>query len=105
MTQSTDKFEPREQLIAGLLWYGTWVASAFIAGGLALGLLQHRVMPLLSGISGFAVVKAGVALFILLPIARVALMLLIFVRERDYAYMAISALVLAIIGASLLAGL
>jgi uncharacterized membrane protein len=99
MNQATDKFEPREQLIAGLLWYGTWLASAFIA----LGLLQHLVMPLLLGLSGFTVVKAGVALFILLPVARVALMLFIFVRERDYAYTAISALVLAIIGASLLA--
>jgi hypothetical protein len=105
MNQATDKFEPREQLIAGLLWYGTWLASGFIAGGLALGFLQHLVMPLLLGLSGFAIVKTGVALFILLPVARVALMLFIFVRERDYAYMAISALVLAIIGASLLSGL
>lgn len=105
MTQATGKLEPREQLIAGLLWYGTWLASAFIALGLALGLLQHLALPLHIGLSGFAVVKAGVALFILLPVARVALMLFTFVRERDYAYMAISALVLAIIGASLLAGL
>jgi hypothetical protein len=104
MNQAADKLEPREQLIAGLLWYGTWLASAFVAGGLALGLLQHLVMPLVLGLSGFAVVKAGVALFILLPVARVALMLFIFMRERDYAYMAISALVLAIIGSSLLVG-
>ncbi len=50
-------------------------------------------------------VKAGVALFILLPVTRVALMLVIFLRERDSAYTAISALVLAIIGAAFLAGL
>lgn len=105
MNQATDEFEPREQLIAGLLWYGTWLASVFIALGLALGLLQQLALPVLLGFSGFAVMKAGVALFILLPVARVALMLFIFVRERDYAYVAISALVLVIIGASLLAGL
>jgi len=105
MNRATDKFETREQLIAGLLWYGTWLASSHIALGLVLGLLQHFVMPLLLGFSGFAVVKAGVALFILLPVTRVALMLFIFVCAQDYAYMAISALVLVIIGVSLLAGL
>ncbi|MDM4501851.1 DUF1634 domain-containing protein [Klebsiella oxytoca] len=38
-------------------------------------------------------------MFILLPVARVALMLTIFLRERDYAYVVIAALVLAIIAA------
>jgi uncharacterized membrane protein len=42
---------------------------------------------------------------VLLPVARVALMLAIFLRDRDYAYMVISALVLAIIGAGILIGL
>ena len=49
--------------------------------------------------------KAGVALFILLPVARVALMIAIFLRERDYAYTAISTLVLVIIAVSFWAGL
>ena len=53
-------------------------------------------------LSGYDVMKAGVAAFILLPVARVALMLIIFLRERDYLYMAISALVLAIIATGLL---
>lgn len=105
MNRGADNFERREQLIAGLLWYGTWLASATIAGGLAIGLLHHLAIPLRLGLSGFAVVKAGVALFILLPVARVALMLLIFLRERDYAYTAISALVLAIIAAGVVVGL
>jgi Protein of unknown function (DUF1634) len=105
MNEATDNFEPRVQLISGLLWYGTWLASAFIALGLSLGLLQYLAKTLLLGLSSFALVKAGVALFILLPVARVVLMLFIFLRERDYAYTVISALVLAIIGAGLLAGL
>jgi uncharacterized membrane protein len=49
--------------------------------------------------------KVGVALFIVLPAARVALMLLIFLRERDYAFSLISALVLTIIAAGFLLGL
>jgi hypothetical protein len=103
--QVTVTFEPRERLVAGLLWYGTWLASAFIAGGLTLGLLQHVAKTLLLGVSSFAVVKIGVALFILLPLARVALLLFIFLRERDYVYTAISALVLVVVAAGLLAGI
>jgi len=91
MKLATDNYERREQTIAALLWYGTWLASAVIGLGMVLGV--------------YDIVKAGVALFICLPIARVGLMLAIFLRERDYAYVAISALVLAIIGVGVLAGL
>ncbi len=91
MKSATDNYERREQVIAALLWYGTWLASAVIAVGMVLG--------------GYGIIKAGVALFICLPIARLVLMLVIFLRERDYAYMAISALVLAIIGAGVFVAL
>jgi len=50
-------------------------------------------------------IKCGVALLILLPVARVALMLIQFAQARDTAYVAISALVLAIIATGFLAGL
>lgn len=105
MNRVTVNSEPPEPLIAGLLWYGTWLASAFVAGGLILGLLQHVAKPLVLGVSSFTVVKIGVSLFILLPVARVVLLLFIFLRDRDYVYMAISALVLVIIGTGLLAGI
>jgi uncharacterized membrane protein len=49
-------------------------------------------------------VKVGVALFIVLLAARVALMLLMFLRERNYAFSLISALVLTIIAAGFLLG-
>jgi uncharacterized membrane protein len=88
--------ERREQLVAGLLWYGTWLASAVTGAGLLAMLWWH---------GGLALAKAGIALFILLPVARVVLMLAIFMRERDRTYTAISALVLAIILAGVLAGL
>jgi uncharacterized membrane protein len=94
-----------ERAIAGLLRYGVWLASATIAAGLAVESLDHLAGTVLSGPSGYDLVKAGVGLFILLPVARVALMLALFLREQDYVYAAISALVLAIIGAGFLAGL
>jgi uncharacterized membrane protein len=100
-----DNHERREHIIAALLWYGTWLASAVIAVGIILGALDNG-----EGVSRFApgghtVVKAGVALFIFLPVMRVALMLGIFLRERDWAYTAISALVLAIIGIGIVVAL
>ncbi|OQM76605.1 DUF1634 domain-containing protein [Manganibacter manganicus] len=105
MRSGTDNYERREQLIAGLLWYGTWLASAVIAAGIALAMLEKAGIAPGFALSGYDVVKAGVALFILLPIARVGLMLVIFLRERDYVYTAISALVLAIIGVGVLVAL
>lgn len=101
MTQAADKQARRDRVIAGLLWYGTWLASALIAAGMALDFLPQA----LAGLRGLELVQAGVALFILLPVARVALMLAIFLRERDYAYTAISALVLLIIAAGVVSGL
>lgn len=99
MKPASDRQARRDRIIAVLLWYGTWAASACIALGMAMDLL----LP--SGGDGQRLVKAGVALFILLPVSRVALMFAIFVRERDHAYTAISALVLLIIAAGVLTGL
>jgi hypothetical protein len=102
MTSPTNDFERREQQIAALLWYGTWCASALIAAGITVGVIQQAGSLLNVGFNGHQLVKAGVALFILLPVARVALMLKIFLRERDYAYALIAALVLAIIAGGVL---
>jgi hypothetical protein len=101
MNRPIDDCERRERLIAALLWYGTWAASAVIAAGLAVGLTR----PISLGLSGIGIAQAGVALFILLPVARVVLMLGMFLRQRDYAYAAISAFVLAIIAAGFVAAL
>lgn len=102
MSEGAGNYAGRERVIAGLLWYGTWIASTVVFIGIALN-LGH--IPSIFGLSGSAVIKAGIALFILLPVARVTLMLLIFLRERDYAFTTISALVLTIIAASFLLGL
>jgi uncharacterized membrane protein len=99
---TADRFLRHEQIIAALLWYGTWFASALIATGVLL--MAVKSLPASPGLTGYEVVKAGVAVFILLPVARVALMLAIFLRESDYAYTLIAALVLAIIAAGVILG-
>jgi hypothetical protein len=105
MREGTGEYNSRERVIARLLRCGTWLASGTVAAGLTVELLHHLDASILRGLNGFDLMKAGVALFILLPVTRVALMLGIFLREQDHLYAAISALVLAIIGASFLAGL
>jgi uncharacterized membrane protein len=105
MKAESDKQARRERIIAGLLWYGTWFASAVIAVGMVLDYLSRSGRLFGPGSGDLHLVKTGVALFILLPVARVALMLAIFLRERDYAYTGISALVLIIIAAGVMSGL
>ncbi|MGH6760771.1 MAG: DUF1634 domain-containing protein [Phyllobacterium sp.] len=97
MKPATDNFDRRDQVIAALLWYGTWFASALIAAGVLLTAFEPIPASLPLPLTGYDAVKAGVAVFILLPVARVTLMLTIFLREKDYAYAIISGLVLAII--------
>ncbi|MBO1114221.1 DUF1634 domain-containing protein [Bordetella petrii] len=88
-----------EQRIAMLLHYGTWFASALIGIGL-LAQWLWQTPP-----AGLAAVQAGIAMFIALPVLRVALMLALFLRERDRLYSGLALAVLAIIGAGLAAGL
>ena len=93
------------QLLAKVLHRGTWLGWSVIALGL--------VLPM-AGWSGASstmicsrIVTAGIALLIALPVLRVLLMLVVFVRERDFLFSAIAMLVLAIIllGSVLGAGL
>lgn len=88
--------EELERLVARLLHYGTLSASAVIAAGFALGIASLRL--------GMGIAAAGIALFILLPVLRVAAMLVFFLRARDYRYGAIAALVLFIISISFISG-
>ena len=81
-----------ESLLAGVLNVGTWLASIVIAAGLVLLFYQRMPFP-----TGAQVVTAGIGLFILLPILRVILMLIIFVKERDYKFAAAAAVVLVTI--------
>ena len=86
-----------ESVLAYVLQYGTWCASAVIGLGLA--------WPWLSAHDGTKIVTAGVALFILLPVLRVLIMCLVFLKERDYRFSVIAALVLIILAAGVIVGL
>ncbi|MBR7654495.1 DUF1634 domain-containing protein [Brucella oryzae] len=87
----------RDKAVAALLWYGTWLASALIAAGVAIMTVEPLQATLSLSISGYDIVKAGIAVFILLPITRVVLVMYLFLRERDYVYAVIAAMVLTII--------
>jgi uncharacterized membrane protein len=78
-----------EPVLGALLYYGTILASAVIASGLALSLGF--------GATGLRVATAGLVLFILLPVVRVAAMLIFFIRAGEYKFGAIAALVMSII--------
>ncbi len=105
MKQSLDNPALQEKIIAALLWHGTLLACIVIAAGMILGGLQTLGLVANLAHIGYKLVTIGVVIFVLLPITRVVLMLLMFLRSRNYVYAAISALVLGIIGIGLLIGL
>ena len=85
-----------ELLLAGLLRYGTWLASGVTGMGLAMSLV---------GVKGARVVAAGVALFIALPVLRVLVMLGAFILDQDYRLVIVTTVVLVTILAGLVIGL
>jgi len=80
-----------ERRLATTLQLGTWVSSCIIAVGWVLSATGE---PPSLPTAAVAIIRAGIALFILLPALRVLLMV---VCERDYRFGAIAALVLAVI--------
>jgi hypothetical protein len=106
MNPGATKVGRLESLLAGLLHYGTWLASAVIGVGLVLALMGWRAgVPDPASWSGMCIVTWGIGLFIVLPVLRVTLMLVVFVYERDYRFVTIAAFVLAIIVAGLALGM
>lgn len=88
-----------ERRLAGLLSYGTLVATVLIAAGLAFpvpGPSHDLARTTLSTI--------GVAIIIVLPVLRVTVMAFAFVVERDLLFAAIASTVFAIIMLSLFLG-
>lgn len=107
-----------EQLIGRLLQIGVLVAAAVVLVGAAVLLARHghavadfhafagdrSPLTTLSGIargamagSAQAIVQLGLVLLIATPVARVALTLVAFAMQRDRLYIAITALVLALL--------
>ena len=87
-----------ETLVAALLRYGSWLASAAISLGFVLALIDSRFATRnLAILPNMRIATMGIALFIMLPILRVLLMLLVFIREGDFRLAVTAGLVLAII--------
>jgi predicted neutral ceramidase superfamily lipid hydrolase len=87
-----------EELLAGLLRNGSWLASAAIGLGFALALIDSRFGTRnLAILPNMRIAAMGIVIFILLPTLRVLLMLLVFIRERDFRLAATAGLVLAIV--------
>lgn len=95
-----------ERAVAATLYWGTWVASSVVAVGLMRAMLDSGVVVREMAVQrDMRIASLGIALFILLPVIRVIVMLLTFLRDRDYRFSVIAALVLAITLLGLLAGL
>ena len=84
-----------DQLLAKVLLRGTWLGSSIIALGLALPMTGWSGAS--SAMICTEITTAGIALLIALPLLRVLLMLIVFIRERDLRFSVIAMLVLAII--------
>jgi hypothetical protein len=98
MNRATPRSDQLEGLLAGTLHYGTWLASVVIGLGLALALLESRLnAPNLAIRRDMRIATIGIALFILLPVVRVIVMFIVYLRQRDYRLSAIALLVLTII--------
>lgn len=81
--------------LAGLLSIGTLAASSLIAFGMLL-----RWTGLAADVGSFAIIQSGVALLILLPVARVVVMLIYFLHNRDYRFGIVAGLVLSFVAAA-----
>ena len=92
-----------EDLLAGLLRYGTLVASGWMAVGMVLSLSLGAAPSHRLGLPDRCL-AIGIVLLIALPVLRVALMTAVFLFEKDYVFAAISGAVLAIIALGFLLG-
>jgi uncharacterized membrane protein len=96
MSKEAVKAPQPELLLAGLLRYGTWLASGVTGLGLAMSLV---------GVEGARVVAAGVVLFIALPVLGVLVMLGAFILNQEYRLVIVATVVLMTIFAGLVIGL
>jgi hypothetical protein len=93
---------PLERRLSIVLRYGTWLACALIAAGLGRALLGELARP--SDTAAIQLVTVGIAVLLVLPVLRVTLMAIAFAGERDYLFVGIATLVLAVIGLGMALG-
>jgi hypothetical protein len=87
-----------EEWLAALLRNGSWLASAAIGLGFVLALIDSRFGTRnLAIVPNMRIATMGIVLFILVPILRVLLMLLVFIRAGEFRLGVTAGLVLAII--------
>jgi uncharacterized membrane protein len=107
--------DPVERMIHVVLLAGIAVSVVLMAAGLALGLLNgtgisRGVVPLADlpraawGLSPAALLSLGLIVLIATPFVRVAGSLIAFAREGDRRYVVLTAVVLAVMCASVLLG-
>jgi hypothetical protein len=84
-----------ERLLARVLRAGTWLGSIAIATGWTLRCLGWG--HVMSAMTCMRTVTLGIALFVLLPVLRVVLMTVAFIRKRDLAFSTIAIAVLLVI--------
>jgi len=96
MSEGRARHPELEKLLARVLDQGAWLASGVIAVGWMLATC---------GWHAAWVINTGIVLLLLLPVLRVLIMLVVFLRERDYRFSAITGLVLTIIVLGALLGI
>jgi uncharacterized membrane protein len=88
------------------LWRHAWDPIAyhsFLRGPATLGTIEGIVGAATAG-SGRGIIRLGILLLVATPIARVLFSVVAFVAERDWLYVGITLLVLAVLGWSLVFG-
>jgi uncharacterized membrane protein len=106
MSEKTSTLQAQERQIAALLYIGTRLASAVIGVGLLWQVLGKSLGgPAPNMPTGPQIITLGIGIFIGLPIVRVLVMLVMLLRERDYALSLVAAIVLGIIVSAAAAGL
>lgn len=98
--------EPLELTLARLLQVGTIVACVIIALGVVLEMLGRSAQISISGSNtALDLVSIGIATLILLPVARVIVMLVSYLRTRDFGIAVMAGIVLVLMALGLLAGI
>jgi uncharacterized membrane protein len=112
-----------ERLISTVLRVGVVTSLVLVAAGMAITIARdpgalsaplragtaresslHAIAVGVAGLDGPAIVMVGLLLLIATPVLRVAVSIAIFVRERDAAFVAITAVVFALLVLSFVLG-
>lgn len=114
----TTEVEKVELTISKSLRIGVVISAAFIIVGLAMLLITHKsgyssnyfpttvygIFKGLVALKPYAIILTGLLILILTPVFRVAVSILVFLKEKDYLYVKITTFVLIVLLFSLFMG-